>query len=96
VCDRTGGTGFQRARGGGLFGGPGGVAGRLQSVSGSTLTIQGRQGTQKVTLDAGTTIRRYATASKADLKAGDTVIVSGGTGGAPRTVTVLPAGAQGR
>jgi hypothetical protein len=97
VCDRNGRTGFQRTGGGGLFGGgPGGVAGRLQSVSGSTLTIQGRQGTQKVRLDGGTTIRKYATGSKADLKAGDTVIVSGGANGAPRTVTVLSAGAQGQ
>jgi hypothetical protein len=100
VCDRTGQTGFRRAggtgAGGGFLGGPGGVAGRLRSVSGSTLTIQGRQGTQKVTLDGGTTIRKYATGSKSDLKAGDTVIVSGGSGGAPRTVTVLPAGAQGQ
>jgi hypothetical protein len=95
VCDRNGQTGFRRsggAAGGGFFGGPGGVAGRLQSVSGSTLTIQGRQGTQKVTLGSGTTIRRYATGSKRDLKAGDSVIVSGGANGAPRTVTVLPAG----
>jgi hypothetical protein len=99
VCDRNGRTGFQRAGGfggGGFAGGPGGVAGRLQSVSGSTLTIQGRQGTQKVTLGSGTTIRKYATGSKSDLKAGDTVVVSGGQNGAPRTVTVLPAGSQGR
>ena len=85
--------GYGRAR---SRSGPRGVAGRLQSVSGSTLTIQGRQGTQKVTLDGGTTIRKYATGSKSDLKAGDTVIVSGGSGGAPRTVTVLPAGQSGQ
>jgi multidrug efflux pump subunit AcrA (membrane-fusion protein) len=65
------------------------VAGRLTSVDGSTLTIQGRQGSRKVTLGASTRIRRYATGSRSDLKAGDTVIVSGT--GANRTVTVLPA-----
>jgi hypothetical protein len=99
VCNRNGQTGFRRtgsgagARGGGFgafgFGGPGAVAGRLTSVNGSTLTIQGRQGNQKVTLGASTPIRKYATGSKSDLKPGDTVIVSGT--GARRTVTVLPA-----
>jgi hypothetical protein len=94
VCDRNGRTGFRRPGGGagfgGIgFGGPGGVAGRLTSVDGSTLTIQGRQGSRKVTLGASTRIRRYATGSRSDLKAGDTVIVSGT--GANRTVTVLPA-----
>jgi hypothetical protein len=99
VCNRNGQTGFRRSGtgtgrgfgGGFAFGGPGSVAGRLTSVNGSTLTIQGRQGSQKVTLDGATTIRKYATGSKSDLKAGDSVIVSGGQNGAPRTVTVLPA-----
>jgi hypothetical protein len=101
VCNGSGQTGFRRSGAGGFagggsgFGGPGAVAGTLKSVSGSTLTIQGRQGTQKVTLGAGTRVRKYATGSKSDLAAGDTVIVSGGQNGAPQTVTVLPAG-QGR
>jgi hypothetical protein len=95
VCDRGAQTGFRRAggAGGGFFGGgPGAVAGQLQSVSGSTLTIQGRQGTQKVTLGGSTRVRKYAAGSKSDLKPGDTVVVSGGQNGTPRTVTVLPAG----
>jgi hypothetical protein len=105
VCDRSAGTGFRRSGtgtgaggfgGGAGFGGPGGAAGTIQSVDGSTLTIQGRQGTQKVTLGSGTTVRKYATGSKADLKTGASVIVSGGQNGAPRTVTVLPAGQGGQ
>jgi hypothetical protein len=89
VCDRNGQTGFRRPSGGFGFGGPGALAGRLTSVDGATLTIQGRQGTRKVTLGGSTAIRRYATGSRRDLKAGDSVIVSGT--GANRTVTVLPA-----
>jgi hypothetical protein len=104
VCDRGGGNGFiQRTRtgaGGGFrggfgLGGPGAVAGTLKSVNGSTLTIQGRQGTQTVKLGSSAPVRKYATGSASDLKAGQTVIVSGGQNGAPQTVTVVPAG-QGR
>ncbi len=103
VCNRNGQTGFRRAGGTGAgraggfgggfgFGGPGSAVGQIKSVSGSTLTIQGRQGTtQKVTLGSGATVRKYATGSKADLKPGVNVIVSGGANGAPQTVTVLPA-----
>ena len=97
VCDRTGQTGFRQGTGAGVrggfgafaLGGPGAVAGRLTSVDGPTLTVQGRQGAQKVTLGASAAIRRYATGSRSDLKAGDTVIVSGT--GARQTVTALPA-----
>jgi hypothetical protein len=67
----------------------------VASQAGSTLTIQGGQGTQKVKLDGSTTIRRYASGSASDLKAGQTVVVSGGRNGTPRTVTVVSAG-QGR
>ena len=97
VCDRNGQTGFRGAGGGGFgFAGPGGAAGTIASIDGSTLTIQGRQGTQKVTLGSATRVRKYATASKADLKTGASVIVSGGQNGAPRTVTVLPASQGGQ
>jgi hypothetical protein len=97
VCDRNGQTGFRRSGGPGFgLAGPGGAAGTIASIDGSTLTIQGRQGTQKVTLGSATRVRRYATGSKADLKTGAGVIVSGGRNGAPRTVTVLPASQSGQ
>jgi hypothetical protein len=97
ICNRNAQTGFRRTGGGGFFGGgPGGAVGTIQSIDGSTLTIQGRQGTQKVTLGSSTEVRRYATGSTADLKTGASVIVSGGQSGAPRTVTVLPASQSGQ
>jgi hypothetical protein len=100
VCNRSGqGTTFRRGtgNGGGGFGffggGPGGAAGTLTAVNGSTLTIRGRQGTQKVTLGANATIRKLGTGSKGDLKAGQSVIV-GGAGpngsGTAQTVTIVP------
>jgi hypothetical protein len=90
VCDRTGQQGrSQRPAGGGFaFGGP---TGRITAITGTTLTIQGRQGSQKVTLGGSTTVRKLASGAKGDLKAGQNVIVSGATGAA-RTVTILPSG----
>ena len=98
VCNRNGQTGFRRGNGaGGGFGGfafgggPGAVAGRLTAVDGSTLTVQGRQGAQKVKLGSSATVRKVATGSVGELKTGDNVIVSSGRNGSPQTVTVVPA-----
>ncbi len=90
VCDRNGRTGFQRPGGAGGFfrGGPGGVAGRLTAVHGSTLSIQDGQGTRKVRLVPATSVRRYTSGSLSDLEPGDRVVISGT--GVNRTVTVLP------
>lgn len=90
VCNRTGQQGrFQRPAGGGFgFGGP---TGRITAITGTTLTIQGRQGSQKVTLGGSTTVRKLASGAKGDLKTGQNVIVSGASGAA-RTVTILPSG----
>ena len=90
VCDRTGQQGgFQRPAGGGFaLGGP---TGRITAITGRTLTIQGRQGSQKVTLGGSTTVRKLASRAKGDLKTGQNVIVSRGSGTA-RSVTILPSG----
>jgi hypothetical protein len=98
VCNRNqnqGQSGFRRGAGGVGFGGPGSTTGRITAISGSTLTIQGQQGSTKVKLGSSTTVRKLATGAKADLKAGANVIVSGGgqsASGTPSTVTILPAG----
>jgi hypothetical protein len=99
ICNRQGqgqNGGFQRPGGAGgfAFGGP---TGRITAIDGSTLTIQDRQGSRKVTLNASTTVRKLAGGAKGDLKPGQTVIVSGGFGanagsGAARSVTIVPSG----
>jgi hypothetical protein len=78
VCDRNGSqqNRFQPPSAGGFaFGGP---TGRITSISGSTLTIQDRQESRKVTLNDSTTVRKLAGGAKGDLKTGQTVIVAGG------------------
>jgi hypothetical protein len=90
----TGGQEGLRGRGG--FGGAGGFGqvGQVQSVTGDTLTLQGRQGSIKVKLSSSTTVRKTTTGSISDIKPGDTVSVAGtGQNNAnPATsITIVPA-----
>jgi hypothetical protein len=95
ICDRDadGGAGQNGQRGFGRRGGFGAVAGQVRSVSGDTLTLDGRQGTIRVKLTSSTTVRKSATGSLDDVKAGDTVTVAG-TGqnnqNPATSVTILP------
>ncbi|GAC1323802.1 MAG: hypothetical protein NVSMB13_04260 [Mycobacteriales bacterium] len=81
---------------GGLFG-PGAVNGTVAAVSGSTLTVSTRGGDVPITLPAGATLSKTATASLADLGKGLPVVVSTTTDAAgKRTATqvfILPASA---
>jgi hypothetical protein len=101
ICDRNAGgagAGGTRNGGGGFGGGRGfaggfGLAGQVQSISGDTLTLQGRQGTIKVKLSSSTTVRKSDTGSLSDVKPGATVSVAGtGQNNAnPATsITILP------
>jgi hypothetical protein len=94
----TAGAGGAGARGGfagrGFGAGGGfGVVGQVQSVSGNTLSIQGRQGTIRVKLSPSTTVRKSATGSLSDIKPGAAVSVAG-TGqnntNPATTITILP------
>jgi hypothetical protein len=53
------------------------TAGRITSVSGSTVTIQTAQGTQKVNLAASTSISKMQTGAIADVREGQTIFASG-------------------
>jgi hypothetical protein len=80
VCQNGGAAGAQGGPGGagGRFGGGfGGVVGQVQSISGGTLTIQGRQGTVKVKLSSSTTVRKTIGGALSDVKPGVTVSVAG-------------------
>jgi hypothetical protein len=99
VCGngQNGGTGGPQGRGagqgrfgGGLLGGPGATTGQVESVSGSTLTVQGRQGTVKLKLSPSTVVTTTSKGALSDLKAGQTVAVTGQ--GTARSVFILPAG----
>jgi hypothetical protein len=77
----------------GGFGGGGGVVGQVQSISGDTLTLTGRQGTLKLKLSASTTVRKTVGGALSDVKTGTTVTVAGtGQNNAnPATsITILP------
>jgi hypothetical protein len=91
ICDRgqnTGGGGGQGFQGGRRGGFGGGTVGQVQSLSGDTLTLQGRQGTIKVKLTSSTTVRKSVSGSLSDVKPGATVTVAGN----PATsITILPA-----
>jgi hypothetical protein len=94
-----GGTGGFQGRGtggrGGFAGGFGGVAGQVQSISGDTLTLAGRQGTVKIKLSSSTTVRKSATGALSDVKPGASVTVAG-TGQNNRnpatSITIVPSG----
>jgi hypothetical protein len=91
--DAPGGGGFQRrgtgGQGRGLFG-PGATTGQVESVSGSTLTLRGQQGTVKLKLSSSTAVTTTAKGALSDLKPGQTVSVTGQ--GTARTIFILPAG----
>jgi hypothetical protein len=76
VCQNAGTAGAQAGPGGGR-GGFGGVVGQVQSISGDTLTLQGRQGTIKVKLSSSTTVRKTTDGALSDVKPGATVTVAG-------------------
>jgi hypothetical protein len=101
VCNggaQNGGGGVQGRTGtggrGGFAGGFGGVAGQVQSISGDTLTLAGRQGTVKVKLSPSTSVRKNAAGALSDVKPGATVSVAG-TGqnnqNPATSITILPA-----
>jgi|GEM_PF-2467816 len=109
VCSPNGGAGARPGGGfggaagggaGGFRGGFGGVAGTVESVSGSSITIKGRDGqTQTVKVDASTRVQKTTTGSVGDLKAGDDVTVQGAGQDGSDTATsifVLPPGSSGR
>jgi hypothetical protein len=79
---------------GGFAGGFGGIAGQVQSISGDTLTLTGRQGTVKVKLSSSTTVRKSAIGTLSDVKPGATVSVAG-TGqnnqNPATSITIVPA-----
>jgi len=103
ICDRgangTGaGTGAGGA-GGGFGGGRGfgaggfGLAGQVQSISGDTLTLDGRQGTIKVKVSSSTKVRKNASGSLSDVKPGATVSIAGtgqNNSNPATTITILP------
>jgi hypothetical protein len=101
ICDRgqNAGAGNGAGAGGGFGGGRGfgaggfGLAGQVQSISGNTLTLQGRQGTVKVKLSSSTTVRKSTTGSLSDVKPGATVSVAGtgqNNANPATTITILP------
>jgi hypothetical protein len=87
----TGGTGGAATTGGGAATRPGAgtaaaggaqalatsATGQITAISGNTVTIQTRQGTEKVNLSSGTTIQKLVTGTTSDLKVGDSIIASG-------------------
>jgi hypothetical protein len=76
---------------GGGFGGRG-FGQQVKSVDGDKLTLTGPQGDTTITLGPETTVSKTAEGEVTDLKAGDSVIVSGGRQGeAATSVIVVPA-----
>jgi hypothetical protein len=71
-------------------GGPAPIAGTVQKIEGSTLTVVTDGGNVAVALGDQTQIRRQAPASASDLKAGDRVLVTGArdAGGGVAAATV--------
>ncbi len=94
-------SGLTSSGAGGLrTGAGGGIAGVVEKVEGNTVTIRTQQGTTNVLLAADTELRQTAGAQVTDLKAGQTITVTGagnadGTYQA-RTVTIAPAGGGGQ
>lgn len=71
----AGGQGGQGGQGGRAGQGP--VAGTIDKVDGTTLTVTTEAGAVAVTLGGQTRITRQATAAANDLKAGDRIVVTG-------------------
>jgi hypothetical protein len=80
----------------GRFGGAGGFGGQtgaVSAVSADSLTLTGPMGETTVKLDGKTTINRSSKSELADIKAGDSVLVSGArpnSDTAATSVTILP------
>jgi hypothetical protein len=96
ICDRSQGQGQNgqpgNAQGGGRFGGFG-QTGQVTAITGDSLTLQGPTGDTTVKLDSSTTINKSAKGAVADIKAGDSVLVSGAgrnSQNAATSVTILP------
>ncbi len=91
LCDGGGQQGAAPGRG--RFGGGGpGFGQTVVSVKGSTLTLEGPGGNREVQLGPETTVSTTAKGAAADLKAGQSVIVSGQGQGTATSVLILPAG----
>jgi len=98
VCSQDGQAGAAGANGAPGAGGRMGFGGRgfgqqVKWVDGDTLTLTGPQGDTTVTLGPSTTVSKSAAGEVSDLKAGDSVIVTGGRqeGEAATSVLIVPA-----
>jgi hypothetical protein len=72
--------GAQGAGGGGAQAsllGANATAGRVTAIQGQTVSIETRQGTQRVNLSSSTTVSRLAAALPSDIKEGMTIIANG-------------------
>jgi hypothetical protein len=75
----------------GGFGGRGGFSTEVKSVDGTKLTLTGPQGDTTVEIGPETTVSKSTAGEAADIKAGDSVIVSGGRQGeAATSVLIVP------
>ena len=53
------------------------ATGQITAISGNTITIQTRTGTEKVNLSASTTYQKLTSATASDFKVGDSIVASG-------------------
>lgn len=90
VCNQDGAPAGAQGRMG--FGGGRGFGQQVKSVDGDTLTLTGPQGDTTVTIGPSTTVSKSAAGEVSDLKAGDSVIVTGGRqeGEAATSVLIVP------
>ena len=93
-----GGFGDGGFRGRGGFGGGSGLIGTIETIEGSTVTIDTPQGPLEAIIDAATVIQRFAEGTAQDLQAGIRVTVTGeraedGTVQA-RSILITPEGAS--
>jgi hypothetical protein len=51
--------------------------GRVTAVNGQTVTIETRQGSQKIQLTSGSTVNKLTTGSSGDIQEGSTIVASG-------------------
>ncbi|MDA0185232.1 hypothetical protein OJ997_33315, partial [Solirubrobacter phytolaccae] len=89
----AGGAGGGQGRMG--FGGGRGFGQQVKSVDGDKLTLTGPQGDTTVTIGPETTVSKSAEGAVSDLKAGDSVIVTGGRGEGETATSVVIVPAQG-
>ena len=93
VCAQDGQAGAPGGQGRMGFGGGRGFGQEVKSVDGDKLTLTGPQGDTTVTIGPETTVSKSAAGAVSDLKAGDSVIVTGGRqeGEAATSVLIVPA-----